>query len=63
MKGRMEGENLLTVSVTLPDNIELVSINPPEIMVTLEPVVEKQIPVTVDINGSPAEGFAVMILF
>ncbi|HHU68739.1 MAG TPA: hypothetical protein GXZ31_00365 [Thermoanaerobacterales bacterium] len=60
MKGRMEGENLLTVSVTLPDNIELVSVNPPEIMVTLEPVVEKQIPVTVDINGSPAEGFAVM---
>lgn len=60
MKGRAEGENLLAVSVNLPDNIELVSVNPPEIMVNLEPIIEKQIPVTVNIENNPAEGFAVM---
>lgn len=60
MKGRMEGENLIPVSITLPDNIELVSVSPTEIMVNLEPITEKQIPVTVNINGSPAEGFALM---
>ncbi len=60
MKGRAEGENLLAVSVNLPDNIELVSVNPPEIMVNLEPIIEKQIPITVNIENNPAEGFAVM---
>lgn len=60
LRGRMEGENLIPVAVTVPDNVELLDINPPEIMVTLEPIIEKQIPITVRLGGTPADGFAAM---
>ncbi|QSQ08276.1 CdaA regulatory protein CdaR [Koleobacter methoxysyntrophicus] len=60
LRGRMEGENLIPVAVTVPDNVELLDINPPEIMVTLEPIIEKQVPIVVRLTGTPAGGFAAM---
>ena len=60
MRGRIEGENLLPITIILPEQAELVSVNPTEIMVTLEPIIERQIPVTVRVHGEPADGFAIM---
>jgi YbbR domain-containing protein len=60
LRGRMEGENLIPVTVTVPDNVELLDINPPEIMVTLETIIEKQVPIVVRLTGTPAGGFAAM---
>jgi YbbR domain-containing protein len=60
LRGRMEGENLIPVAVTVPDNVELLDINPPEIMVTLETIIEKQVPIVVRLTGTPAGGFAAM---
>ncbi|NPV43947.1 MAG: hypothetical protein HPY70_08230 [Firmicutes bacterium] len=60
LRGRMEGENLIPVAVTVPDNVELLDINPPEIMVTLETIIEKQVPIVVRLTGIPAGGFAAM---
>ncbi|NLC63908.1 MAG: hypothetical protein GX759_07615 [Thermoanaerobacterales bacterium] len=59
LKGRMEGENLLHVSVSVPPNVELLDFSPKEILVNLESVIEEQIPVSIDINGTPQNGFAV----
>jgi YbbR domain-containing protein len=58
LQGRMEGENLLPVSVTVPGNVELLDFSPKEIMVVLDAVIEEQMPVYADIKGVPAEGYA-----
>lgn len=58
MRGRMEGDNLIRVDVVVPPNIELIDVLPREIMVTLEAVIEEQRPVTVEVVGTPAQGFA-----
>ncbi|ADL08690.1 CdaR family protein [Thermosediminibacter oceani] len=58
LRGRMEGENMLPISVYVPANVELLDFSPKEIMVTLEAVIEEQLPVYVDVKGVPAEGFA-----
>ncbi|HHW03622.1 MAG TPA: hypothetical protein GXX35_12600 [Thermoanaerobacterales bacterium] len=57
LRGRMEGENLLPVSVSVPGNIELLDFSPKEIMVTLDGIIEEQMPVSVDVKGVPAGGF------
>lgn len=59
LRGRMEGDNLIRVDVTTPNNVELVDVSPREIMVTLDAIVEEQLPVSVDVAGVPAAGFAV----
>lgn len=58
MKGRTEGENLLPVNVEVPNNVELLDFYPKEIMLSLDAIIEEQFPVTVDIQGVPAQGFA-----
>ncbi|TYP58858.1 CdaR family protein [Thermosediminibacter litoriperuensis] len=58
LRGRIEGENLLPVSVNVPAGVELLDFSPREIMVVLDAVVEEQMPVYVDVKGVPAEGFA-----
>ncbi|MDN5331096.1 MAG: hypothetical protein PWP45_321 [Tepidanaerobacteraceae bacterium] len=58
LRGRMEGENMVPVSVSVPPNVELLDFSPKEIMVVLEAVIEEQIPVYVEVKGVPAEGFA-----
>lgn len=60
LKGRIQGENLLPVSVTVPEKVQLVDFYPREILVVLDTVSEKLLPVTVDIIGSPASGFATL---
>jgi YbbR domain-containing protein len=57
LRGRMEGENLLPVSVSVPGNIELLDFSPKEIMVSLDGIIEEQMPVSVDVKGVPVEGF------
>ena len=59
LRGRMEGDNLIRVDVSTPPNVELIDVSPREIMVTLEAIIEEQLPVSVDIIGVPAPGFAV----
>jgi len=58
LRGRMEGDNLLPLSVNVPNNIELVDFSPKEIMVSLDAIIEEQMPVTVEIKGTPASGYA-----
>lgn len=60
LRGRMEGENLLPVSVSVPGNVELLDFSPKEIMVNLDSIVEEQIPVTVEVKGMPGPGYAAM---
>ena len=59
LRGRIEGDNLIRVDITTPTNIELIDVSPREIMVTLDAIVEEQMPVSVDVSGVPAPGFAV----
>lgn len=42
---------------TLPEGVELVSINPPSIYLEFDERDEKSLPVTVDIHGTPVRGF------
>jgi len=58
LRGRMEGDNLLPLSVNVPNNIELVDFSPKEILVSLDAIIEEQMPVTVEITGTPAGGYA-----
>ncbi|NLZ54295.1 MAG: hypothetical protein GX892_14340 [Thermoanaerobacteraceae bacterium] len=59
LRGRMEGDNLIRVDVSTPSNIEFMDVSPREIMVTLDAIIEDQLPVVVDVTGIPAPGFAV----
>jgi YbbR domain-containing protein len=58
MRGRMEGDNLIRVDVATPPNVEFIDVSPREIMVTLDGIIEEQMPVVVDVTGTPASGFA-----
>ena len=55
LRGRMEGDNLIRVDVEVPANVELIDVIPREIMVALDAVIEEQMPVTVDVMGTPAQ--------
>lgn len=59
LRGRMEGDNLIRVDVSTPSNVEFIDVSPREIMVTLDAIIEEQLPVVVDVTGIPAPGFAV----
>lgn len=59
LQGRIEGENLVPVTVSVPSNVEMVDFYPKEIMVNLDAIVEDQLPITVELKGKPKEGFAV----
>jgi len=59
LRGRMEGDNLVRVDVITPSNIELVDVSPREIMVTLDEIIEEQMPVSIDVIGVPAAGYSV----
>lgn len=58
MRGRIEGDNLIRVDVAAPPNVEFIDVSPREVMVTLDAIVEEQMPVVVDVTGTPAQGFA-----
>lgn len=58
MRGRMEGDNLIRVDVTTPPNVEFIDVSPREVMVTLDGIIEEQMPIVVDVAGIPAQGFA-----
>lgn len=58
LRGRIEGDNLLRVDVTVPPNVEFIDVSPKELIVVLDSVIEEQLPITVDVIGRPAVGFA-----
>jgi YbbR domain-containing protein len=58
LRGRMEGDNSIRVDVTVPSNVELLEVTPREIMVALDAIIEEQMPVFVDVVGTPELGFA-----
>jgi YbbR domain-containing protein len=58
MRGRMEGDNLIRVDVATPSNVEFIDVSPREVMVTLDAIIEEQMPIVVDVAGIPAQGFA-----
>ena len=43
----------------VPSNVEFIDVFPREIMVVLDGIVEEQLPITVDVTGRPARGFAI----
>lgn len=59
LRGRMEGENLVPIKVSVPQNIEMIDFYPKEILISLDAIVEEQMSVSVNIKGEPQEGFAV----
>lgn len=59
LRGRTEGENMVPLSVSAPQNVEVLEVSEKEIAVVLEAIVEEQVPVYVEVKGVPAEGFAV----
>ena len=58
MRGRIEGENLIRVDVTIPPNTEFIDVSPREILVVLDSIIEEQVPILVDVAGIPERGFA-----
>lgn len=55
MYGYTEGENHVSLDVTLPDGISLDELKTPEITVALETLASKSLPVTVVFAGEPGE--------
>lgn len=59
LRGRIEGENLVPIKVSVPTNVEMVDFYPKEILINLDAIVEEQMPVEVKIKGEPEESFAI----
>lgn len=57
LKGRMEGENLIPVTVKLPQEVQLVEVSPRELAVYLDAVIEEQFPVQVQLQGKTHPDF------
>lgn len=57
LSGLGEGEHPVPVKVNSPPGIQIAQINPNKIPVTLESIVEQQVPVTASLKGSPVRGF------
>lgn len=58
LKGISLGEHIAPVTVTTEvPNTEIISVSPSSVTVTLDPVVEREVPVRVVPEGEPAEGF------
>lgn len=55
-----EGVNFTKVHVRVPQGIELLSVTPESVRVQLDKVVEKKVPVRVDLKGTPAPGFTAL---
>ncbi|NMA55228.1 MAG: hypothetical protein GX952_04775 [Firmicutes bacterium] len=54
-----EGEETYPIRVeSLPDNLQLVQVNPPEVAVKLEAIIQKEIPVELAQRGDPAAGYS-----
>lgn len=59
LSDRAEGENLVRVSPILPNSIELLSIDPASIIVRLEKIVKKSIPIKGSVIGNPLAGYTI----
>lgn len=59
LRGRVEGENLVPIKVSVPTNVEMVDFYPKEALITLDAIVEEQMPISVKVKGEPEKGFAV----
>lgn len=52
------GENSLTVEVTAPNRVKITKINPEQVQVVVDKLVQKQLPVELVLKGKPQEGFS-----
>jgi YbbR domain-containing protein len=43
--------------INVPNNVEVISISPPEVRIVLDAVAEKQVPILPDLQGKPAAGW------
>lgn len=57
LQGLEEGTHRLTPNADVPRGVRIISFNPQQVMVELEEVESPQVPVTLEIIGSPADGF------
>lgn len=56
VKGLSEGKNIVKVHVTVPTGLEVVEINPDKVTLRLETLVSKQVPLGVQVSGTPPKG-------
>ena len=56
LKGLSDGRNTVKVNTTIPANVEVVEVNPENINFRLDSIASRQIPVEVNMSGSPAPG-------
>ncbi|KKM11705.1 hypothetical protein SY88_07220 [Clostridiales bacterium PH28_bin88] len=54
------GENVVPVQATVPKGVDIVSISPERVTVSVDKVTEKQVPVTVTVDGKPASGYRLL---
>lgn len=54
------GAAFLTVKTSVPDNVQVLSIYPQTVRISLDDLVEKKVPVKVVLQGEPLAGFRVM---
>jgi YbbR domain-containing protein len=59
LQGIGEGQHRITPNVEVPRNIRVVSLNPQQVVIELEQVESPQLSVTLEVVGTPAEGFVV----
>ncbi len=57
MRGFGQGQNSIPVAVNLPSNLELEDINPLQIKVTIDEVVNRAKPVEIEFEGEAADGY------
>ncbi len=58
VKGLGEGRHTVTVSASIPPNLELLSITPDKVQLDLDATISRQIPVEVRLTGTPEKGVA-----
>lgn len=57
LSGLAAGVHSLPVQVGAPEGVEIIRVNPQTVTVSLDSMVEKNIPVLVNVTGTPAPGF------
>ncbi|MCG8481700.1 MAG: CdaR family protein [Clostridia bacterium] len=57
MRGFGQGQNSIPVAVNLPSNLELEDINPLQIKVTIDEIVNRAKPVEIEFEGKAADGY------
>jgi YbbR domain-containing protein len=57
LTGATAGRQTFFVEVSVPRGVTLVQVNPDNVTVVLQPIIERQLPVEITVRGTPAAGF------